>query len=156
MTVWSPAVSATEHLQRHRRLPLAALVFVLLACCTAGERTSSASTVDVRLKDFAIQASEAVVQPGTVDLNVYNAGPATHEFVVVRTDLPADQLPIGSDGLSVDEEELNPTGEISDVPIWGTGSIELHLAPGHYVFFCNLDGHYLGGMHAGLAVTADA
>jgi uncharacterized cupredoxin-like copper-binding protein len=149
-------VRTIEYPQRHRRLSLAGLVFVLLACCTAGERTSSASTVDVRLKDFAIHTSEAVMPAGAVDLNVYNAGPATHEFVVVRTDLPADQLPLASDGLSVDEEELNPTGEISDVPIWGTDTIELHLAPGHYVFFCNLDGHYLGGMHAGLAVTADA
>jgi uncharacterized cupredoxin-like copper-binding protein len=156
MTVWSPAVRATDHLQPHRRLPLAALAFVLLACCTSGERASSASTIDVRLKDFEIRASEAVVPAGGVELNVYNAGPATHEFVVVRTDLPADQLPIASDGLTVDEEELNPAGEISDVPIWGTDTIELNLAPGHYVFFCNLDGHYLGGMHVGLAVTADA
>jgi uncharacterized cupredoxin-like copper-binding protein len=154
--VWSPAVRAIEHLQRHRRLPLAALFFVLLACCSPGERVSSASTVDVRLKDFAIHASEAVVPAGSVELNVYNAGPATHEFVVVRTDLPADQLPIASDGLTVDEEALNPTGEISDMPIWGTHTIELHLAPGHYVFFCNLDGHYLGGMHVGLAVSPDA
>jgi uncharacterized cupredoxin-like copper-binding protein len=156
MTVWSPAVRATDHMQRHRRLPLAALVFVLLACCTPGERVSSARMIDVDLKDFAIHASEAVVPAGSVELNVYNAGPATHEFVVVRTDLPADQLPIASDGLSVDEEELNTAGEISDVPIWGTDTIELHLAPGHYVFFCNLDGHYLGGMHLGVAVTTSA
>lgn len=156
MTVWSPAGRATEHLQHHRRLPLAALAFVLLACCTPGERASSASTIDVRLKDFAIHATESVVPAGSVELNVYNAGPATHEFVVVRTDLPANQLPIASDGLSVDEEELNRAGEISDVPIWGTDTIELHLAAGHYVFFCNLDGHYLGGMHLGVAVTADA
>jgi uncharacterized cupredoxin-like copper-binding protein len=149
-------VRATEHLQHHRRLPLAALAFVLLACCTPGERASSASTIDVRLKDFAIHATESVVPAGSVELNVYNAGPATHEFVVVRTDLPANQLPIASDGLSVDEEELNRAGEISDVPIWGTDTIELHLAAGHYVFFCNLDGHYLGGMHLGVAVTADA
>jgi uncharacterized cupredoxin-like copper-binding protein len=156
MTVWSPAVRATDQLERHRRLPLAALAFVLLACCTPGERASSARTIDVNLKDFAIHASEAVVPAGSVELNVYNAGPATHEFVVVRTDLPADQLPIASDGLSVDEEELNTAGEISDVPIWGTDTIELHLAPGHYVFFCNLDGHYLGGMHLGVAVTTSA
>jgi uncharacterized cupredoxin-like copper-binding protein len=156
MTVWSPAVRATDYLQRHRRLPLAALAFVLLACCTPGERASSASTVEVRLKDFAIHASKAIMPAGSVELNVYNAGPATHEFVIVRTDLRADQLPIASDGLSVDEDQLDPAGEISDVPLWGTDRIELHLAPGHYVFFCNLDGHYLGGMHLGVAVTADA
>jgi uncharacterized cupredoxin-like copper-binding protein len=26
------------------------------------------------------------------------------------------------------------------------------LAPGHYVLFCNLEGHYLGGMNVSLEV----
>ena len=56
----------------------------------------------------------------------------------------------------MDEEALTRTGEISDVPIWSAHTIDLDLTPGHYVFFCNLDGHYLGGMHVGLVVSGDA
>jgi uncharacterized cupredoxin-like copper-binding protein len=77
----------------------------------------------------------------------------THEFVVVRTDLPDDQLPIGSDGLSVNEEWLSSMGELDDVPASQSRSLTVDLAPGRYVFFCNLEGHYLGGMHGVLEVT---
>ena len=31
-------------------------------------------------------------------------------------------------------------------------TLVLHLAPGHYVLYCNLEGHYLGGMYAALTV----
>ena len=30
--------------------------------------------------------------------------------------------------------------------------LRLHLAPGRYVLFCNMSGHYLGGMHTELVV----
>jgi len=90
-----------------------------------------------------------------VDLHVRNLAPATHEFVIVRSDLPSDALPIGPDGLSVDEEELTPIGELPQVDTEETDPLSVNLAPGRYVFFCNLEGHYLGGMHAVLEVTGD-
>jgi uncharacterized cupredoxin-like copper-binding protein len=103
-------------------------------------------------KDFAITA-QPTVAAGDVTFNVTNDGPATHEFVVVRTDLASDELPIASDGLSVDEDTLQGVGEISQVDFGTTESATLSLAPGHYVFFCNIEGHYLGGMHTELEVT---
>ena len=33
-----------------------------------------------------------------------------------------------------------------------TRLLGLGLTPGNYVLYCNLEGHYLGGMHASLAV----
>jgi uncharacterized cupredoxin-like copper-binding protein len=75
--------------------------------------------------------------------------------VVVRTNLPADALPLGPDGLSVNEDWLDGVGELSDVGAGTVGTLPLALAPGRYVFFCNLDGHYLGGMHTVLEVSAD-
>jgi uncharacterized cupredoxin-like copper-binding protein len=63
-------------------------------------------------------------------------------------------LPIGPDGLSVNEDWLSSMGEIEETPPGWTGMLSLTLPPGHYVFFCNLEGHYLGGMHAALQVTA--
>jgi uncharacterized cupredoxin-like copper-binding protein len=111
--------------------------------------------VDVTIKDFSIRTSTPTVNAGQIAFNIYNRGPATHEFVVVRTDLPDDQLPIGADGLSVDEDALAGVGELSEVNIWTSHILDLRLTPGRYVFFCNLDGHYLGGMHTTFVVSDD-
>jgi uncharacterized cupredoxin-like copper-binding protein len=73
--------------------------------------------------------------------------------VVVRSGLPADGLPHGADGLSVDEDQVEVVDELGEVATRTTASLTLDLGPGHYVFFCNLEGHYLGGMHGALDVS---
>ena len=142
---------------RHRiRLCLALGVLALLtpAACS-GAPQPKGQVVDITLKDFHIDTQTPFVTDGHVTFQVHNEAPATHEFVVVRTDLPADGLPLGPDGLSVNEDWLDGVGELNEVPAGTVGTLSLHLAPGRYVFFCNLDGHYLGGMHAVLEVSAD-
>ena len=32
--------------------------------------------------------------------------------------------------------------------------LKLHLAPGRYLLFCNMEGHYMGGMHTELVVSS--
>jgi hypothetical protein len=135
------------------RRPLVwATVLVAIVACSRAQPQPAGPAVGVRIKDFAI-AAPRTIPAGEVTLLVRNAGPATHEFVVVRTDLPAGELPIGADGLSVNEEWLHGVGELDDVPMWTTGALSLHLEPGRYVFFCNLEGHYLGGMHRAVEVV---
>ncbi len=138
--------------RRLRRLLVAALVPALLIGCT--DETPKGTPVDVALKDFSITPATQTIGAGDVLLRASNEAPITHEFIVVRTDLPADGLPIGRDGLSVNEEWLSSMGEIEETPPEEIASLPLTLPPGHYVFFCNLEGHYLGGMHAVLQVTA--
>lgn len=128
---------------------------IVLSACSGTAETSSGPAVDVTLRDFSIHSSLSTVNAGPIAFNVYNQGPATHEFVVVRTDLPADRLPIATDGLSVDEDALARVGEISDVNISTSEALDLRLPPGRYVFFCNLEGHYLGGMHLAFVVSGD-
>jgi uncharacterized cupredoxin-like copper-binding protein len=139
--------------QPHRLLSplLVAIVLALLPGCT--DTTPLGTPVDVTLKDFSITPEDQTIAAGDVLLRVTNDAPVTHEFVVVRTDLPADALPIAPDGLSVNEEWLAPMGELDEVPASTSGQLPLNLPPGRYVFFCNLEGHYLGGMHAVLEVT---
>ena len=108
--------------------------------------------VDVSLHDFRIDAARTDVPSRTVTLVVHNRAPATHEFLVLRTDLPPDRLPIAADGLSVDEEKVGSAGEVSDVRAGTTETLTLRLPPGRYVLICNLEGHYLGGMHHSLTV----
>ena len=147
---------------RPRRTPrwlaavAAALLLLLPSACSGGSPAASASTVNVTLHDFKIESSTSESSNGDVVFRVDNRAPVTHEFVIVRTDLPSDRLPIGPDGLSVDEDQLRPAGEIGEVESGTRQTLALHLAPGRYVFFCNLEGHYLGGMHGVLEVQAHA
>ena len=110
--------------------------------------------VSVSLHDFRISAATTNVAAGTVTFVVHNRAPATHEFVILRTNLPPDRLPIASDGLSVDEERVHHAGEISEVRAGTTATLALTLRPGRYVLICNLEGHYLGGMHHAIVVAA--
>jgi len=122
----------------------------------AGDLSPPADQVlDVRVKDFKIEPTLPTTASGRVELRVRNAGPATHEFVVVRSDLPADRLPIAADGLSVDEDQVVPVGELDEVEAGSTERLTLPLTPGRYVLFCNLEGHYLIGMSASIEVTDD-
>jgi uncharacterized cupredoxin-like copper-binding protein len=129
------------------------LVLGLVGGCTASDPTVAGSVVSVTLHDFRIDSATSVSSDQDVVFQIHNQAPVTHEFVVVRSDLPPDQLAIGSDGLSVDEDQLDPAGEIGEVESGTIQTLALHLSPGNYVFFCNLEGHYLGGMHGGLEVT---
>jgi hypothetical protein len=134
-----------------RRLSAGVALLVLTACSHVPAATGA--PVNIVLRDFKIESATAVTSHADVVFHVHNLAPATHEFVVVRTDLAPDRLPIGTDGLSVDEDKLHPVGEIGEVGTETTETLALHLSPGRYVFFCNLDGHYLGGMHTVLEVT---
>ena len=118
------------------------------------EPTPSGTPVNVLLEDFKVRQDAAVVPAGTVRFRILNQGPTTHEFNVIRTDRAPDKLPLQRDGLTVDEE--GPGVELLDeaegLDIDDRQSMVLDLAAGHYVMYCNLEGHYLGGMHAALTV----
>jgi hypothetical protein len=55
----------------------------------------------------------------------------------------------------VDEDALARVGEISEVNISTSEPLDIGLSSGHYVFFCNLEGHYLGGMRFAFEVSDD-
>ena len=139
-----------------------ALAFVLAAVALAvpltvarrQEPTPSGTPLNVLLKDFEVERDATAVPAGTVRFRVRNEGPTTHELIVVRTDRAPDDLPLQSDGLTVDEEGpgINLLDEAEGLDIDDRQTLVLDLAAGHYVMYCNLEGHYLGGMHAALTV----
>ena len=95
-------------------------VALVLASCGPTEPGASGSVFDVTIKDFKVIPSSQTAPAGTVTLSVSNIGPTTHEFVVVRTNLPADDLPIGASGLRVDEDRLEDVDEIEGMTYAGT------------------------------------
>jgi uncharacterized cupredoxin-like copper-binding protein len=129
-------------------LVTAAASFVLTGCTRAP--IAAGTTIPVLVRDFHIAPGSVSAPAGTITFRVHDQGPSTHEFVVVRTDLPPGHLPLRPDGLTVDEDSpsLRDVGEINDLDIGDSARLTLRLPPGRYVLFCNLEGHYLGGMHA--------
>jgi uncharacterized cupredoxin-like copper-binding protein len=136
-------------------LVLAALALAVpLTVARRHEPTPSGTPMNVLLKDFEVRRDAAVVPAGTVSLRILNQGPTTHEFIVVRTDRASDRLPLQRDGLTVNEDApgIDLVDEAEDLDIDDRQTLVLDLAAGNYVMYCNLEGHYLGGMHAALTV----
>ena len=116
----------------------------------------AARALDVRLRDYAIGTSKHLVRAGAVSLSVTNYGPETHELVVVQTDLDPTALPLQPDGLTVDEysPKLHEITSLEGIRLGQTQRRSIELRPGHYVLFCNLEGHYLGLMYVAIDVTS--
>jgi uncharacterized cupredoxin-like copper-binding protein len=148
-------------MKRHPRGPLFGIAcglsiasLMVVSACTGQSSRPAGTVVAVTISDFRFALSRVVLPGGTASFQVHSRGPSTHEFVVVRTSLPDDHLPLKADGLTVDEDsgQLGAVGEIGEIDIGDSPTLSLRLASGHYVLFCNLEGHYLGGMHVSLEV----
>ena len=141
--------------RRSLACPTVAAVLIALSGCSLQAAPRSGVTLPVTEKDYRISSPLAPVPAGIVTFDVHNQGPSTHEFVVFETDQAADRLPLGADGLTIDEDAptLHHVGEFSRIDIGESRTLVLHLRPGTYVLVCNLEGHYLGGMYAAVRVT---
>ena len=140
-----------------RSLPVLAVAFALAALvsgCGGSSGLGSADTtlVSVREQDFSIDVSPRTIPAGKVVFQAANRGPDAHELIVVRAQ--AQALPLRSDGMTVNEEELRraTVGALEPGAAGSVRDLEVRLSPGRYVLLCNMAGHYMGGMHAVLTV----
>jgi hypothetical protein len=137
-----------------RTRPLALIAAIALVgggCGGASRPPARGPVVRVSERDFSISAPKRIAA-GDVTLRVANVGPDHHELLVAR--LGSGGLPMRSDGMTVDEELL-ARRDLPGLEPGGRGAVrdlQLHLRPGRYVLFCNMSGHYLGGMHRVLVV----
>jgi uncharacterized cupredoxin-like copper-binding protein len=135
------------------RALLALVAAVLAAGCASstGPAAHAGARAVVTERDFKIAAPRHI-RPGEVRFAVRNRGPVAHELIVVK--LSGSALPMRRDGMTVDEDavesrtafalEPEPAGKLSEV--------RTRLTPGRYELFCNMAGHYRGGMHTVLDV----
>jgi uncharacterized cupredoxin-like copper-binding protein len=127
-------------------------MLVASGCGHAGNHAPPGTSVlAVSERDFAI-AAPTTLPAGELVLRVQNRGPDAHEFLVVRA--RSIRLPMRSDGLTVDEERLqrSEVGVLEPAETHAVRDLRLHLTPGRYVLFCNMSGHFIGGMHKMLVV----
>ena len=136
-------------------LVLAVLALVVpLTLARRHDPTPRGTPVNVLLEDFTLRRDVDVVPAGTVRFRILNQGPTTHELSVIRTDRAPDKLPLQRDGLTVNEDApgIELLDEVEGLDIDDRQTLVLDLAAGNYVLYCNLEGHYLGGMHAAFTV----
>ena len=112
-----------------------------------------AATVNATLKDFSITPSVASVPAGKVAFQATNQGPSEHEFVVLKTNLAPESLPVKAGVVTEDAKGIENVGEVEDVGSGATKSTTLNLTPGRYLLVCNLPGHFQAGMVASFVVT---
>jgi uncharacterized cupredoxin-like copper-binding protein len=145
------------HLNRSLRwaAPASCIGLALLAagCGTSSNVSSDGALVQVSERDFRVTVPSQVPAGKTV-FRVSNKGPDAHELIVVR--LGDRPMPMRADGMTVDEEALE-SSIVGTLEPGASGSIRLlavGLTPGKYEVMCNMQGHYMGGMHREFVVAS--
>jgi copper(I)-binding protein len=123
---------------------LVGLVMLATACSGASPTPPSGSAITATLKEYSIELSASTAAPGAVTFTVTNSGSMIHEFVVLKTDIQAADLPLTND--AVTESDYTSMGEVADLQAGASGTLNATLAAGQYVMICNLPGHVREGM----------
>jgi uncharacterized cupredoxin-like copper-binding protein len=150
-----------------RLLAATAALSLALVGCTGGGTSPSpdggggATTVAVTLGEWSVAPESNSAPAGEVTFEVTNDGPDDiHEFVILKTDLDAAELPTDENG-AVDEEGegIEVVDEIEDIPVGQTQEVTATLEAGSYVLLCNIwdedegEAHYQMGMRTPFSVT---
>jgi len=128
-----------------------------------GTNSPSGTTVAVIVQEYVVLPNPASAAAGSVTFNAQNKGPEhTHEFVVVKTALTPDKLPVKADG-SVNEDGagIEAVGELEDIAANTSKTVTFTMTAGSYVLFCNVVEtvggqtlvHYNLGMRTAFTVT---
>lgn len=140
-------------------LVLIAVLALLSVSCSkdedssGGDGTSGGGGVGVTLADYSVTLDSTSLSAGDVTFNVTNDAGQVHEFVVVKTDLAEDALPLVEGDVDEESTEISPVDEIEDIEPGTSPSLAATLEAGSYVALCNLPGHYGQGMHASFTVA---
>jgi len=103
---------------------------------------------------MAIRIDHATAKAGEVRFHVTNWSLSIiHEMIVVAVDNADAPLPYDPATERVREDQVKILGEAGEMQPNGSRDLDVKLAPGSYLLFCNVPGHYAAGMVASLTVT---
>jgi uncharacterized cupredoxin-like copper-binding protein len=146
-------------------IPIAIVAAIVLSF---GGGADAGGAFKVTLDEWRISPETATLKAGKVTFVAENTGKVEHELLVLKTDLAADELPVGLEGPALTlpgmklvlgkphqhksgfdfdgalrNRHINPGSDRRDV---------VTLTKGRYVLLCNLPGHYQAGQRATLVV----
>jgi uncharacterized cupredoxin-like copper-binding protein len=118
----------------------------------SGAKASSASAASgkatVTATEFAFAPTTIDAKAGKLTITLKNAGKFDHELVVLKTDDAPDALKVSGGQISQD----GALGEIEHTKSGAQNSKTFDLQAGHYVYVCNIPGHYADGMRGRITV----
>lgn len=130
-----------------------ALVGAGSAVAATHHATAKTQTITVTLgkpSEMTMSLKPSSVKAGRVTFKVTNHGKLVHEAIVIRTNLAPNKLETkGAVAVFSKKSQVAATGHLK---AGKSKTITATLKKGKYVVICNLPGHYLAGMRAGLTV----
>ena len=115
-----------------------------LAACGGGGEARARTEVNVSLKEWSVTPSTTEARDGTIVFKVRNDGSVAHQLIVVKNDLPPDQLPVANGQLAT--SQVRVLESIDPIAPGATGEVRFDATPGKFVLVCNVPGHYQQGM----------
>lgn len=114
----------------------------------------NSAKVDMGMAMMGIKIDQATVPAGMVTFEVTNdSKDIIHEMVVSPIASADAEPPYKSDEYKIDEDAAGHLGEVAELDPGKAGSLGLEMKPGLYLLYCNIPGHYIGGMWTVLTVT---
>lgn len=100
-------------------------------------RTEILNTIDVQISREKISLDYDTVDAGPVSLDIHNGSNQPLDVVLLKTDLPADQIPTKSGHIDVTNAAVKPVAHLvtSPMPAGGDETLVRTLEPGQYVLF---------------------
>jgi uncharacterized cupredoxin-like copper-binding protein len=108
---------------------------------------------DMAMAKMGLAVNPKTTVPGTVRFDVTNlASSLIHEVTVARINGEDKALDYDQSRNKVDTEGLQLLGSVNEIEPSKSASLVIDLAPGKYLLFCNIAGHYMAGMWAVIGV----
>ncbi len=102
---------------------------------------------DMKMAKMGININPKLVPHGNVKFNVTNlASNLVHEVILARIKDETQLLPYDQNRSKVDVESFQTLGSVAEINPNKSASLTLELAPGKYILYCNIAGHYMAGM----------
>lgn len=105
------------------------------------------------MDEYSVHADPRSAPAGSVTFRVRNVGAIAHQFLVLRTNRDAGDLPVRGGLVRTGSRGITEAGEIEVMTADASETVEITLAAGRYVLICNIAGHYDLGMRTGFRVT---
>jgi hypothetical protein len=137
-------------------------IFAIFAFAAGCGSTGGGGKVNLTLSEWSITADPNTVPKGPIEFTIKNSGQKQHDLVILRTNIPPDQLPTNSDGsVNTNAPDIQLEHTVDPIDSGDTTGRTYAMDPGTYVLISNMvddnngtkTAQYSQGMHTGFTVT---